>query len=215
MVAVFRGKQMDIKLVSPEDILPYQRNPRDNSEAIAVVAASIEEYGFRQPIVIDEDNVILAGHTRHMAALDLGLEVVPVHLAKGLSEVQKQSFRLMDNKSSEISTWDRDALKAELKEIANFDFDMQLTGFSLEEIARLSGDALLEFATEVDDDDPVEEILDDYQITNVKMVHLYLNTETEPKFREMCSALETSMGTENMTDTVFKVIENAYNSQKS
>ncbi len=206
---------MDIKLVSPEDILPYQRNPRNNNEAVEVVAASIEEYGFRQPIVIDEDNVILAGHTRHLASLQLGLEKVPVHIAANLNEAQKQSFRLMDNKASELSTWDRDMLKAELAEIANFDFDMTLTGFSLEEIARLSGDSLLQFATEVDDDEPVEEVLGDYEITNVKMVHLYLNTETEPKFREMCSALEQSMKTENMTDTVFKVIENAYNSQKS
>ena len=206
---------MDIKLVSPEDILPYQRNPRNNNEAVEVVAASIEEYGFRQPIVIDEDNVILAGHTRHLASLQLGLEKVPVHIAANLNEAQKQSFRLMDNKASELSTWDRDMLKAELADIANFDFDMTLTGFSLEEIARLSGDSLLQFATEVDDDEPVEEVLGDYEITNVKMVHLYLNTETEPKFREMCSALEQSMKTENMTDTVFKVIENAYNSQKS
>ena len=206
---------MDIKLVSPEDILPYQRNPRNNNEAVEVVAASIEEYGFRQPIVIDEDNVILAGHTRHLASLQLGLEKVPVHIAANLNEAQKQSFRLMDNKASELSTWDRDMLKAELADIANFDFDMTLTGFSLEEIARLSGDSLLQFATEVDDDEPVEEVLGDYEITNVKMVHLYLNTETEPKFREMCSALEQSMKTENMTDTVFKVIENAYNNQKS
>lgn len=205
---------MDIKLVSPEDILPYQRNPRNNNEAVAVVASSIQEYGFRQPIVIDEDNVILAGHTRHLASLELGLEAVPVHVAANLTDAQKQSFRLMDNKASELSTWDRDMLKAELAEIANFDFDMTLTGFSLEEIARLSGDSLLQFATEVDDDEPVEEVLGDYEITNVKMVHLYLNTETEPKFREMCSALEQSMKTENMTDTVFKVIENAYNSAK-
>jgi ParB-like chromosome segregation protein Spo0J len=206
---------MDIKLVSPEDILPYQSNPRNNSEAVSVVAASIKEYGFRQPIVVDEDNIILAGHTRHLASLELGLEAVPVNVAVNLTEAQKKSFRLMDNKSSEMSTWDRDMLKSELAAIADYDFDMQLTGFSLEEIARLSGDALLQFATEVDDNDPVEEVLGDYEITNVKMVHLYLNTDTEPKFREMCAALESSMGTENMTDTVFKVIENAHNSQKS
>jgi|TARA_Y100000052_G_C2940495_1_gene80288 ParB-like chromosome segregation protein Spo0J len=206
---------MDIKLVSPQDILPYQNNPRNNSEAVSVVATSIQEYGFRQPIVVDEENIILAGHTRHLASLELGLDAVPVHVAANLTEAQKASFRLMDNKSSEMSTWDRDMLKSELAKIADFDIDMQLTGFSLEEIARLSGDALLQFATEVDDDDPVEEVLGDYEITNVKMVHLYLNTETEPKFREMCASLESFLGTDNMTDTVYKVVENAVDRKRA
>lgn len=201
---------MEIQLISPTELLPYEKNPRNNDESIETVAASISEYGFRQPIVVDENMVILAGHTRHLASISLDLDKVPVHIAKGLDEAQKRSFRLMDNKSAEMSTWDRDLLKAELSELANFDFDMTLTGFSLEEIARLGGSEMLEFATEVDDDAPTEEILDDYEITNVKMVHLYLNTDTEPKFRMMCDAIQGAMQTENMTDTVFKLVENAY-----
>lgn len=200
---------MEVKLLNPAELLPYERNPRNNEDTVDVVAKSIQEYGFRQPIVVDEDMVILAGHTRHQASLLLELEKVPVHIAKGLSEPQKRSFRLMDNKSAELSTWDRDLLKSEMNELADFDFDMTLTGFTLDEIARLGG-AALEFTLDVEDDGLEEEILDDYQIANVKMVHLYLNTETEPKFRQMVEALQEKLSQDNMTDTVYKVIEDAY-----
>ena len=201
---------MDVQLLSPYDLLPYERNPRNNDETVDTVAKSIQEFGFRQPIVVDEDNIILAGHTRHLAALELELDKVPVHVAKGLDEAQKRSFRIMDNKSAEMSTWDRDMLKAELSEIANFDFDMTLTGFTLDEIAKIGGGGMMEFATEVEDTSPVEELLGDYEIANVRMVHLYMNTETEPKFRMMCDAVQEKIGTENMTDTVFKLVEDAY-----
>ena len=201
---------MDIQLINPTQLLPYERNPRNNEDTIETVAKSIQEFGFRQPIVVDEEMVILAGHTRHQASLELELEQVPVHIAKGLDEAQKRSFRIMDNKSAEMSTWDRDMLKAELSEIANFDFDMTLTGFTLDEIARLGGDHIMEFATEVDDDEPVEELLDDYTIANVRMVFLYLTTETEPIFKEMCDDLQRKLQTENITDTIYKLVEDAH-----
>ena len=103
-------------------------------------------------------------------------------------------------------------LKAELADIANFDFDMTLTGFSLDEIARLGGTDL-EFAIDVDDDIQ-EEISDEYEMTNVKIVFLYLNTENEPKFREMIDKLQGELGTENLTDTVYKLVENAATNKK-
>jgi|TARA_R100000149_G_scaffold382_2_gene125 ParB-like chromosome segregation protein Spo0J len=203
---------MKVTLLDPKNLLPYERNPRNNDEAVEVLERSISEYGFRQPIVVDENNVILAGHTRHQAALNLGLNAVPVHKADGLSEEQKRSFRIMDNKSAELATWDREMLKAELADIANFDFDMTLTGFSLDEIARLGGTDL-EFAIDVDDDIQ-EEISDEYEMTNVKIVFLYLNTENEPKFREMIDKLQGELGTENLTDTVYKLVENAATNKK-
>ncbi|MEK9767823.1 MAG: ParB N-terminal domain-containing protein [Betaproteobacteria bacterium] len=207
---------MQINLLSPTDLFPYEKNPRNNENSVEIVAKSIQEYGFRQPIVVDEDNIILAGHTRHRAALQLGLDKVPVHIATGLSEAQKTSFRLMDNRSAELSTWDRDLLKSEMEELSLLDFDMTLTGFSLDEIAKMTNSSL-EFFIDTDDEDEdlTEEITSDYQMSNIKMIHLYFNEETEPKFREMCNILESKMGTENMTDTVFKVMENAVNAYKN
>lgn len=97
-----------------DEILPYEFNPRDNSEAIASVAASIEEFGFLIPIVIDSDNVLVAGHTRVEAAKTLGITHVPAMLADHLSDDQIRAFRIVDNRVAEISTWDVDLLSQEI-----------------------------------------------------------------------------------------------------
>ena len=118
--------------------LPYARNARVcPKEAITTVAASIKEYGWRQPLVVDEQEVILAGHTRLLAARKLGLTHVPVHVAVGLSPAQARAFRLMDNKSNEATSWDLDLLPRELEELLSMKVDPALTGFSAEEIAAL------------------------------------------------------------------------------
>jgi len=88
-----------IALVHPSQVVPYARNPRKNQASIANVAASIREFGFRQPIVVDSDMVIVVGHTRYLAALQLGMEKVPVHVAEGLSPEQIKAYRIMDNRS--------------------------------------------------------------------------------------------------------------------
>lgn len=103
------------------------------------MAASIQEFGFRQPIVVDEDNVILVGHTRLAAAQQLGLDQIPVHFAKGLSEAQKKAYRLMDNRSAEIAKWDWDLLPLEVGELETLDFDLSLTGFSEDELSAMMG----------------------------------------------------------------------------
>ena len=103
-------------------------------EAIDKVAASIAEFGFRQPIVVDSEGVILAGHTRLLAAQKLGLAEVPVHVAAGLSPAQAKAYRLMDNRSNQETTWDLDLLLAEL---LGCEIDISLTGFGSEEIAAL------------------------------------------------------------------------------
>src|SRR5437764_12516784 len=95
-------------------IQPYQRNPRVNDPAVAAVAASIRQFGFRQPIVVDEAGVIIVGHTRYKAALKLGLEEVPVHVAVGLSPAQARAYRLADNQTATLSSWDDDKLPLEL-----------------------------------------------------------------------------------------------------
>jgi ParB-like chromosome segregation protein Spo0J len=84
-------------------IRPYENNPRLNDAAVDAVAASIREFGFRQPIVVDEDGVIIVGHTRFKAALKLGLETVPVHVAVGLSPAQAKAYRLADNQTATMS----------------------------------------------------------------------------------------------------------------
>ena len=109
------------------DIIPYENNPRNNDGAVDAVAASIKEFGFKVPIVIDKDNVIIAGHTRYKASVKLGLETVPCIVADDLSEQQIKAFRLADNKVGELADWDFSALEMELEGID--EIDMEQFGF--------------------------------------------------------------------------------------
>ena len=128
---------MDVIELPLGQIIPYARNPRRNEKAIATVAASIAEFGWRQPIVVDEGMVILAGHTRLAASQQLGLETAPVHVAKGLSEAQARAFRIMDNRSGENAEWDNELLGLELGDLLDAEFDLGLTGFTDEELNAL------------------------------------------------------------------------------
>ncbi|MAT13769.1 MAG: chromosome partitioning protein ParB, partial [Planctomyces sp.] len=91
---------MKIESRSLADVRPYEQNPRLNDKAVASVASSIQEFGFRQPIVVDPEGVIIVGHTRYKAAQQLGLEKVPVHVARGLTPAQVKAYRIADNKSA-------------------------------------------------------------------------------------------------------------------
>ncbi len=151
---------MDVIELPLGQIIPYARNPRRTDKAVAAVAASIAEFGWRQPIVVDEQMVVLAGHTRLEAARQLGLETVPVHVAKGLTEAQARAFRIMDNRSAQNAEWDEDLLGLELGDLLEAEFDLGLTGFTEDELnALLSGveEAAAEDADEVPDtpEDPV------------------------------------------------------------
>jgi ParB-like chromosome segregation protein Spo0J len=128
---------MDVVDLPLEQIIPYARNPRRNAQAIATVAASIQEFGWRQPIVVDEAMVVLAGHTRLEAARKLSFKTAPVHIAKGLTEAQARAFRIMDNRSSENAEWDKDLLNLELADLLEADFDLGLTGFTEDELNAL------------------------------------------------------------------------------
>src|SRR5262249_32422941 len=125
-------------------------NPRLNDAGVDAVAASIREYGFRQPIVVDEDGVILVGHTRYKAALKLKLEEVPVHVAVGLSPAQAKAYRIADNQTATLSAWDEDKLPLELAQLQQMDFDLNLTGFSADELVRLLGSQENEGLTDPD-----------------------------------------------------------------
>jgi len=133
------------------DIKPYASNPRQNEQAVDAVAASIREFGFRQPIVVDEDSVIIVGHTRYKAAQKLGLDKVPVHVARGLTPEQIRAYRLADNKTAEMAEWDAELLPIELAGLREADFDIQLTGFSDDELTQLLGGDVLEGLTDPDE----------------------------------------------------------------
>lgn len=118
----------NIEMLAPSELREYHNNPRNNDEAVEYVANSIKEFGFKIPIVVDKDNTIIAGHTRKLAALELGLTQVPVIRADDLTEEQAQAFRLADNKVAEISTWNDEMLGNELFDIG-MNYDMTDFGF--------------------------------------------------------------------------------------
>ena len=138
---------MDVIEKKLKDIKPYEKNPRKNDSAVDAVANSIREFGFKVPVVIDKDGVIVCGHTRYKAAKKLGLKTVPCVIADDLTEEQIKAYRLADNKVSELAEWDFDLLGDELKDI--FDIDMSDFGFDLSEE---------EEETEVIEDEVPEEV---------------------------------------------------------
>ena len=132
------------------DVKPYEQNPRINDGAVEAVVRSIQEFGFRQPIVVDEDGVIIVGHTRFKAAQNLGLEKVPVHVAKGLSPAQVKAYRLADNRTGEIAEWDYDLLPIELSQLGEMDFDLGMLGFAEDDLAKLLDPGVKEGLTDPD-----------------------------------------------------------------
>lgn len=120
---------MKVEWVSRTRLKPYPNNPRTNDEAAEAVAASLSEFGWQQPIVVDKDFVIVAGHTRLKAAEKLGFDKVPVVVAKDLTEEQVKAYRLADNKTAELAGWDFDLLKLELADISGI--EMAAFGFEM------------------------------------------------------------------------------------
>lgn len=134
-----------------EDIHPYENNPRINDDAVAAVVASIREFGFRQPIVVDEDGVIIVGHTRFKAAQQLGLEKVPVHVAKDLTPAQIKAYRIADNQTATLAEWDYELLPIELADLQGLEFDLDLLGFDQDALSNLLNPDLKEGLTDPDD----------------------------------------------------------------
>lgn len=127
---------MNIEQWPTERPVPYARNARKISDAaVDKVAASLKEFGWRQPIVVDTDGVVIAGHTRLLAAKKLGLKQVPVHIATELTPGQVKAYRLMDNRSHEEATWDFDLLGPEMLDLQAMGLDLSLTGFDDRELA--------------------------------------------------------------------------------
>lgn len=123
---------MQIVEMKVTDLVPYENNPRKNDGAVDAVANSIRAFGFKVPIIVDKENVIVAGHTRLKAAEKLGLEKVPVIRADDLTEEQVNAFRLADNKTSELAEWDFDKLSEEMDLISGI--DMSVFGFAMPDL---------------------------------------------------------------------------------
>lgn len=153
---------MKIEEMKLSELKQYEKNPRKNDGAVDYVAESIKQFGFKVPIVIDKNNVIIAGHTRYLASQKLGLKKVPCIRADDLTDEQVKAYRLADNKVSEFATWDLDLLNGELDDI--LEIDMQEFGFeNLEEID------LDDFFVESPDKEPKVEEPKEIQCPHCKM----------------------------------------------
>ena len=128
---------MQVEMWSLDRIKPDEKNPRINDAAVAAVVQSINEFGFRQPIVVDPDGVIIVGHTRWKAAKQLNLAEVPVHIATDLEPEAVKAYRIADNRTGENAKWDYDLLPIEVGELQQVGFDCELLGFNSDELAKL------------------------------------------------------------------------------
>jgi hypothetical protein len=207
---------MEIQEIDINEIKPYKNNPREiPMESVQKVMNSIREFGNNQPIVVDNDNVIVVGHTRWKALKQLGKTKAYI-VKREFSKNDAMAYRIMDNRSGEESKWENKLLAEELNMLKNEEFDLDFTGFNLTELENLSNDKDLEFKandkidTSIDVDYPA-----DMEVSHVKMVQLFLNTETEKNFRLWVSELQKDLETDNLTDTVYQVIKNAHDNSKS
>ncbi|MCY2977228.1 MAG: DNA methyltransferase [Planctomycetota bacterium] len=142
---------LQIEMWTLDRIRPYENNPRVNEGAVDAVAASIREFGFAQPIVVDTDSVIIVGHTRLKAAQKLGLERVPVVVASHLTPEQVRAYRIADNKTNELAEWNYDLLPIEIDALKEANYDLGLLGFDAEELAKIMGNGIEEGLTDPDD----------------------------------------------------------------
>ena len=156
---------MNIVNFKIEDLIPYENNPRINDDAVEYVKNSIKEFGFKVPIIIDKNNVIVAGHTRYKACKELGINEIPCIVADDLTDKQIKAFRLADNKVSEKAQWDLSKLDEELLEIK--DFDMADFGFDFfeEEQETVEDDFEAELTEE-----PQSKLGDIYQLGNHRLM---------------------------------------------
>lgn len=153
-------RTFDVELRPIEAIKPYPGNPRVNDDAVDAVAASLKEFGFRQPIVVDAEGVIIVGHTRWKAAKKLGLAKVPVHVATDLPPEKVKAYRIADNQTATLAEWDFELLPIELKDLQQAEYDLSLLGFDENELAHLLDGDVAEGLTDPDSvpeppDDPI------------------------------------------------------------
>jgi ParB-like chromosome segregation protein Spo0J len=165
------------KLISVDSLIPYARNSRTHSdEQVSQIAASIKEFGFLNPVIIDGENGIIAGHGRVMAAKKLGIKQIPYVDASHLSEAQRRAYVIADNKLALNAEWDFDILKIELDDLEQMDFDLSILGFDDEETFKILGDGL---------DEPKQPIEDEYKEVYEVVVSCRDESEQEAIFQMM------------------------------
>jgi len=128
---------MEVLMWNIEDVKPYEHNPRLNDDAVDAVVASIREFGWRQPIVVDAEGVIIVGHARWKAAKKMALPQVPVHVATDLSPEKAKAYRIADNQTNSLADWDYELLPLELKDLQAADYNLDLLGFSADDLAKI------------------------------------------------------------------------------
>lgn len=146
---------LEVAYIATTDVIPYVNNARSHSEQqVGQVAASIKEFGFNNPILIDEHNGVIAGHGRLAAAQKLGLELIPTITLAGLTEAQRKAYVIADNKLTENSRWDFDLLSLEIEQLKDLDFDVALLGFSEVELDGISSEEMdMSVLDELDDEE--------------------------------------------------------------
>ncbi len=148
---------MEIQTVGIDEVIPYAKNPRKNDAAVDKVAGSLKEFGWRQPIVVDAEMVVIAGHTRLAAARKLKLDQVPIHIATDLTANQIKAYRIADNRVSQEAKWDDDLLALELADLDLENYDLSKTGFNDDELAALMAEAVTEGLVDEDQVPPEPE----------------------------------------------------------
>lgn len=171
---------MEVIEMKVADIVPYENNPRRNDGAVEALAASIKEFGFRVPIIVDKENVIVAGHTRLKAAERLGLEVVPVIRADDLTDEQIKAYRIADNKVGDLAGWDNERLKEELAELDDM-FNMTDFGFGEFELSILKED----FEPDAYEEDLSQYDGNDEQFTANRKLIITYKEEDKDKLRRL------------------------------
>lgn len=129
--------ELNIEYININEIKPYKNNPRKNDKAVEKVVASIKEFGFKNPIIIDKNMEIITGHTRFKAAIKLKMDKVPIIRAEDLTEEQVKAYRIADNKTGEIAEWDTDLLLEEINKLKLNNYDIESTGFDEKDIKEL------------------------------------------------------------------------------
>ena len=166
---------MNIEIIEIEKVIPYARNPRKNTNAISKVSASLKEFGWQQPIVVDKELVVIAGHTRLESAKLLNMKTVPIHIAKTLTPEQVKAYRLADNRVSQEAEWDDELLKLELGDLSKLNFDLNLTGFDDKELNSLLTDIIDKGLTDEDEipetpEEPISKLGDIWKLGNHRVM---------------------------------------------
>jgi len=194
------GADVQIIYKKVSDLIPYVNNARKNDGAVEAVASSIKNYGFKQPIVIDSQGEIIAGHTRLKASKKLGLKEVPCIIADDLTPAQIKAYRIADNRVGELAEWDMELLQLELADIEGF------TGFEDLDFG-YSNDNYEEEITTKDHGQAPQEAMEKYMNSSIRQIILTFDMNQYEKVIKILDMLQDEFNVDNNTDAILKVLE--------